>query len=197
MAIMAKEGNGGGGRSFAIAGGMYQAICIGVIDLGTHYSDVYEKSSHKVAIQWEIPEMRVEFDGKNHPKVIAKTYTLSLHEKAQLRKDLDSWRGKAFSPEELQGFDLEKLLGVNCNLNVVQVEKNGKTYNNIAGVVPLMKSQEKQLPELELITFNIHDPIIPESIPNWMAEMIEKAGERPKGVPPKPNVHAGLDDLPF
>jgi len=38
--------------------------------------------------------------------MISKRYTMSLGEQSTLRKDLESWRGKKFTPEELQGFDL-------------------------------------------------------------------------------------------
>ena len=40
---------------------------------------------------------------------VARVYTLCLHERAALRKDLESWRGRKFTEQELDGFDLEKL----------------------------------------------------------------------------------------
>ena len=42
-------------------------------------------------------------------RTISATYTLSLGERSNLRKMLESWRSRAFTPEELQGFDLEKV----------------------------------------------------------------------------------------
>ena len=48
-------------------------------------------------------------DGK--PLMISKRYTMSLGEQSTLRKDLESWRGKKFTAEELLGFDLNVLLG--------------------------------------------------------------------------------------
>ena len=59
-------------------------------------------------IQWETK------DG-----LIAKEYTVSLNEKANLRKDLESWRGKEIQPTELEGFDMTNLLGVQCTLQIM------------------------------------------------------------------------------
>jgi len=55
-------------------------------------------------------------DGR--PMSISKTYTASLNENATLYKDLVTWRGKSFSKEELEGFDLDKMIGAPANLEV-------------------------------------------------------------------------------
>jgi len=76
--------------------------------------------------------------------VVTKTYTASLNEKANLRKDLESWRGRPFTVEELQGFDLEKVVKAPCMLNLVaQTTKAGKTWTGIAAIMPLAKGAEK------------------------------------------------------
>lgn len=80
-------------------------------------------------------------DGK--PFIVQKRYTASLHEKSKLRPELESWRGRAFTEDELKEFDLEKLLGANCLLNVAHVVKDGKTYANVTAVMPLKRGMEK------------------------------------------------------
>ena len=57
--------------------------------------------------------------------------------KAGLRRDLSAWRGKDFSEEEAKSFDVSKLAGAYCMINVVTSETNGKTYSNVAGLTPL------------------------------------------------------------
>ena len=118
--------------------GVYTAVCYSVVDVGHQYSEKYEKDSHKVVVSWEIPEQRVdvERDGKklNLPRVISKRYTLSLGDKAILRKDLEAWRGKAFTGPELGGFALEKLIGAACQLQVIHTQKDSKTYANVGGL---------------------------------------------------------------
>jgi hypothetical protein len=83
-----------------------------------------------------------EYAGK--PFMVSKFYTLSLNEKASLRKDLQSWRGKPFTEEELKGFDVEKLIGANCLLNIVEYEKLDKSSGTkIAAIMPLTKGMQK------------------------------------------------------
>ncbi len=139
MPIIASAGSGG---TFQPApAGLHQAVCIDVIDMGIVES-VYggkPKSQHKVRLAWVIDELTDE----GQPFFVQKRYTLSLHEKSTLRKDLESWRGKPFTDEELKAFDLERLLGVNGQVNVQQVEKNGKTYANVISIVPLGKGMGK------------------------------------------------------
>jgi len=102
---------------------MHKAICYGVYDLGTQFNETFGNKNHKVLLQWELPEARIDIqkDGEdlNLPRAQSKIYTLSLHEKANLRKDLESWRGKSFTATELEGFDLKNLLGVDCQLQVI------------------------------------------------------------------------------
>ena len=73
------------------------------------------------------------------PLTISKFYTLSLHEKSNLGIDLTSWRGRAFTEKEKQGFDITKLLGVPCMLNVIE-GNNGKS--KVGSLMPLPKGTE-------------------------------------------------------
>lgn len=129
---------GGNGKVFAPApAGLHQGVCVDVVDMGMLEVTFggKTKTQHKVRLVWQIDEPME--DGRRF--IVQKRYTLSLHEKANLRKELEGWRGKTFTDEELRGFDLEKLIGVNCFLNVVQVTKGADTYANVAGIVQLKK----------------------------------------------------------
>ena len=64
------------------------------------------------------------------PLTVSRTFTVSLHEKANLRKFLSAWRGRDFTTEEAKAFDVSKLLGAYCMVNVTESETNGKTYSN-------------------------------------------------------------------
>jgi hypothetical protein len=119
--------------------GMHQAVCVDVVDKGMVESAFYKKTSHKCLIVWEIDE--VMDTGERF--TVRRMYTVSLNEKASLRKDLESWRGKPFKEEELRGFDVETVLGANCNLSIVQQTRDGDTYANIMAVAPLMRTQQK------------------------------------------------------
>lgn len=58
--------------------------------------------------------------------------TLSLHEKANLRKFVKSVLGRDLTAQELKGFDLETLIGLPVQVVVVQEHKDGETYANLA-----------------------------------------------------------------
>jgi hypothetical protein len=117
--------------------GLYQAVCVDVVDLGlvdvTYNGKTRQQA--KVRVVWQSEEKRDD----DRPFLLSRRYTASLSEKASLRKDLESWRGRAFTPEELDGFDVETLLGVNAFLTILHAERDGKTYANVASVAPLKK----------------------------------------------------------
>jgi len=123
-----------------VSAGVHMARCIKVIDLGTQKNDYQGQVSWKrtVLIIWETPE---ELDGEGRPMTISKFYNLSLHEKSTFSRDLTSWRGRPFTETEKKAFDVSKLVGVACNLNVI--EQNGKA--RISSVMPL--SKKDKIPE--------------------------------------------------
>jgi hypothetical protein len=168
MGFIAKD-NGGESNFKKVPPGVYVARCYSLIDMGTQVSDGQygSKEQHKIRIAFEIfgdddagNPLTIDVDGKQMPLTISKTYTLSLHEKAGLRKDLAAWRGRDFTDEEAKAFDVSKLMGVYCMLNVTTSENNGKTYTNIAGITPLPQALKnaKPAPVHDNITFDLDQP---------------------------------------
>jgi len=117
--------------------GTYAALCYRVIDLGTQTSTFEGKqtSRHQVLLAFEVDEPMD--DGR--PFSVSMFLTASLHEKATMRKILESWRGRAFTPEELTGFDLRAVLGKPCMVSVITTDK-GKT--KVASVSKLPKGMK-------------------------------------------------------
>jgi hypothetical protein len=175
MPLIAKDK---GGADFPpIPGGLHPAVCYAVIDIGTQAStDPRFRAKRKVVITWELPLERIDIEKegegkKNLPRAISQTFTLSLSDKSNLRPFLEAWRGRAFTEAELEGFDLEKLLGANGQLNIIHERKKDKTYANIASVVPASKGAKKILPENPLAFFAIEPGkkiVIPETLPQWL-----------------------------
>jgi hypothetical protein len=138
MGLIAREE---GGNFEMVAEDTYIARCYRVLDLGTHHDEKWDKDVHKVTISWELPTALMETgDYAGKPFSIHNRYTLSLADRAILRKDLEAWRGKAFTEEELSGFDVSKLLGATCMINVVH-SADGK-YANISSIMKLPKGME-------------------------------------------------------
>lgn len=129
-----------GGGNFEMApAGTHLATCYRIIDLGTQKTNWQgqEKAQPKVLIAWELAGDKMA-DGR--PFTVSKRYTASLHEKAGLRKDLESWRGRKFSEDELKAFNISKLLGVPCMVCITHDHKEGgKTYVNVSSVMGIPK----------------------------------------------------------
>ena len=123
--------------------GVHQGVCVDVIDKGMQPNPFKPGTlQHKLDLAWQIEETRD--DGKRF--TLFKRYTASLHEKASLRKDLESWRGRAFTREEEMGFDVETIIGANCLINVQHKTNDaGKTYANVVAVMPLAKGMPKMV----------------------------------------------------
>lgn len=159
----------GGGNFKRVPSGVHVGRCYSLIDLGTQLSSGQygEKMQHKIRVAWELfgedengEPLTVEFEGKMMPMTISKSYTLSLSEKASLRKDLQSWRGREFTDEEAKGFDISKLLGAYCMVNVTTSETNGKTYSNVANLTPLPTALKNNKPAAvhEIVAFDLDNP---------------------------------------
>ena len=176
MGLLAKEPDN---ERILISEGVHLAVCVGVWDLGTQYNKTFEKEIHQLLIMWEIPDERITIDNKDLPLAISKRYTLSLNEKANLRKDLEAWRGKAFPAETLkEGFDLKKILGKTCQIQIIHNENNGKTFANIAGIMALPKGTKSLEPENPLRFYSMEDSKeIPEDTPDWIKDIIKQSKE--------------------
>lgn len=188
----------GGGDFTPIPEGNQQGVCYGVVDLGTQAGGMFEPQ-RKVLILWELPFQRGKFkrDGEEAdlPRAISEKYGLSLGSKANLRKMLVSWRGREFTEAELKAFDLEKVIGANCLLNIIHKPGKGtkanRVYANIAGVTSLPKGMKPVRPENPPLKFSFDDhpkgaAVLPEHMPEWIVEMIHQSEEWvDAGTPPE------------
>lgn len=178
MSLTVKET--GGTNYPPIEAGTYPARCVGIIDLGLQHNDFNGRDVERVRIIWELPTESTQDDnGDVKPRWISKPYTASLHEKAALRRDLDAWRGKPFTQEELQGFSLKNILNAPCLLTVIHQEnQQGGIYAKVGGVSKIMKGMD--VPELDSVPFcfDMEDPdamTILATLPQWMQDEIRKS----------------------
>ena len=206
MGLIAKES---GGSGFApVNEGLHQAVAYSLYDLGTHFNEKFNKHAHQILIIWEIPGERIDIDKDgeklNLPRAISKKYTLSLGEKANLRKDLQTWRGRAFTAEELKGFDMKNILGKSCQIQIIHNKKDEKIYANITAIMPTPKGSIPLTPENPVRFYSIidHGQNIPEGTPDWITDIIKESDEwvnfKPTGPGDEPlqNFYPE-DDIPF
>lgn len=146
--------------------GLHIARCYALIDLGIQHNYRFNNDSSKVLIGWELPAALMP-DGK--PFIQYQRYTASLTEKAHLRQLLESWRGRSFTKEELEGFHLKNILGAPCYLIITHTlnPKSQQVYSQVVGTCPLPDGPEPFNP---LLYFDLDDysddtyNSIPESI---------------------------------
>ena len=120
--------------------GLQQAICVDVEDLGEQTTPWGPK--HQVRVWWQSENRNAENGGKRF--LVSKKFTNSLHPKARLRGDLESWRGMKFSDKEVEGFDLEKLINSNCQILIQHnISDRGGIFANVQSIVPLGKGMTK------------------------------------------------------
>jgi hypothetical protein len=204
MSLTVNAGSGNSGDFEQCPAGSFAARCYQIIDLG-HQTFEWKgeaKVAPKVRITWELNEMMA--DGR--PFSISKEYTASIGDKANLRKDLEAWRGRPFTAEELRNFSLENVLGAPCLLGVVhKPSKDGtKTYANVGSVMALPKGMVS--PELvnPAVKFDINefDQDIFNSLSSYVQKKILMSKELEENGIPAPQVkevepEIESDEVPF
>ncbi len=191
--------------------GSHVARCVSVIDLGTRidfFDEAKQKKKRDVYFMFELPNEIHEFtkDGQTiqAPFTASKFYNASLNETANLRKDLESWRSRPFTAEELAGFDPKKVLGVPCMVTVMhKPKKKGGINAVIANITPLPKGMTIPDAAHELVYFSLDD-FSQESF-NLVSEGLQKMimgsdeyqamSDFPETAAPAPAIPE--DDIPF
>lgn len=162
--------NGGGGNFTPHPTGLFQMVCCDVIENGM--CDTAYGPKRMVTLRWQ----SVEENDKGQRMTVQQRYNATLNEKANLRKDLEAWRGKAFTVDEVRRFDIETLIGVNAMVNVVhRQDAAGKTWANVASLAPLMKN----LPKLSVSS-------------DYVRQQDREQGPTADDVPPHDDSDAGV-----
>lgn len=198
----------GGGDFEQPEPGTYAAICYRIIDLGTQHGEYQGVPNDKeqTLIGFELDELMTTGEQAGKPFVVAKFYTTSLGKKANLRRDLESWRGRAFTDAELAGFNPKNILGKPCMVSLAMTEK-GKT--KVTTVSKLPKNMPAPKPVNPQVFFTLHDATLDhavfESFSDGMKKIIMRSPEyarlvskpKPEPAPGTGTIHDLDDDIPF
>lgn len=171
--------------------GVHQGVCVDVIDLGILDKGWGPKPMCRIVFQIDT---RME-NGKRF--IASRDFNKTLNEKGNLLPFLTTWRGQAFTPEELKGFPLEKLIGVNGNVQILHNEgRNGNTYANITAVFPPMPGQQRMVAEsyVRMVDRDKQQPQPPQQ-PQQQATPVQPSPAPPK--PPQWVQAGGVDEIPF
>jgi len=202
-----------------VPAGSHLGRCYRIIDLGTQKTEYMGETKflRKVMFAWELHGEDGEGNplatAKGEPMAIFKNYTLSLNEKANLRLDLQAWRGKPFTDEEGRRFDISAVLGHWCMLNVIhRPGKEGKIFANVSGISPVPALVKKAgLPDgvNAVQMFRLADPDHEmfetyrkglkakiEASPEWKAATATKSPAK-ASAKPSSGFDDIVDDIPF
>lgn len=174
----------GSGERYVVPEGAHEAICVAVVDLGTQPSPNQQyRDKRQVLIQWCLYTTLHEWEGTAEPAHISRYFTASLSEKAKLREFLEGWRGKSFTADELEGFDLKKLLGIPALLAVKQEQRNGEARAKVLSAMSFNKPSDQQAYDDARANastyFSFDDPSVAawQALPEWMQKQIQKSPE--------------------
>lgn len=164
--------------------GLWDGVCIDVVDKGM--VDTQWGPKHKVQFRWVVNAEPKRSDGKPH--MVSMSYPISMDERSNLRKMLELWRGRKFTPEEMKKFDLEGVLGKPCQIQVAQ--DTGSDGDPYAFPQVVMKARAGA-PRVEAPEGYVRE----QDRPGYKAPVIEEEEE----VPEEPAYDQRIDDddIPF
>ena len=182
MAIIAKS-KGHTERTLAPIGN-HLARCVKMIHIGTSEENIQGtvKKLNKVKLSWELPDETHVFKEEKgaEPFMVSKEYTLSMSDRANLRKDLESWRGQGFTDKQAEEFDITVLLGIPCMINVIHktAKTSGNNYVVVSSITPLPKRVECPEQVVPSFEFNYDDKFSNfENLDEWTQNKIKETDE--------------------
>jgi hypothetical protein len=196
---------------------MHPFVIVGIYCVGTLPGKGGFEPKNTVILAFELPEVEpLEFredDGTitRKPRMISKRYNLSFNEKAKLRIDLESLRGRPFTKEEADSFQLEKLLGVTGNLNVMHKPGQDKVFADVTGLFGKHKGQviTGTMPKEVFSVFSLENAaeLAGCLLPEWIQKLVQTSEEyinlvsnpQPQQQPQQVSDNDGgpLDDVAF
>ncbi len=126
--------------------GNHIARCYQIIDLGTQDNPRYGNTQHKARISWELGEELHDFGKGKEPFSVNMTVNFFISRTSNFMKLLEGWKGGTFTDAELETFDMKRLLGKPCMVNVVHASRDDATYANVASVSPIPAKWKDRVP---------------------------------------------------
>lgn len=142
--IPQSNGSGLGALGEPPPAGTYLAVCLDVIDLyGVERKKFQSEELETVDVTRFVFGVKTK-SGALH-KIASRELKISGSPKSNMMKFIKSWIGEA--PKA--GWDTAELKGKGAQITVSAEEsRNGKTYNNITGIAPVMDGLEDKVPKV-------------------------------------------------
>lgn len=180
--------------------GQFAMVCVDVVNMGVKIETFPGQDEPR-----EVPKVALVFvsgerqDDKEHSLALVTTeMTLSANEKANLRKFLESWRGRSYSETQAQaGLPITKLHGVAGLVSIEHVTtRKGRAFAKIASISPLPKTMPA--PDAALLAAYVRPKFLADRKAQYAAALAKHRGVTGEGIPsPEWTGDEEDDDLPF
>ena len=172
--------------------GIYQAVCLNVIDLGQRENN-FGKLKRQLLYIFEIDERYTKGKRKEHRHIVSKFYNLSLNKNSEIIQDLEQLRGfpycETYDEETLQTtlwknhkkaqvLNFADLIGQPLCL-YIETKRGVNTSRVQTKITQLLRAKENQ-------NFENENPI--GYIPDWVSNMMNNENSR---------INYSKDDPPF
>jgi hypothetical protein len=177
--------------------GQHMALCVGMIDLGTHieagFQGAPDRAARKVFMLFELVNEQ-KSDGCNH--VVGVEYTASLNAKSKLVGMLQKVRGKNYGADD--DVDVAAIVGKPCQV-LIQHKKSaaGRTYARVGDVTSAPKGTKGLKGECEHIIFIMDEESgeeleLPEA--TWIPYVVgESVADKIRRSPEWKRIHGEAD----
>lgn len=175
--------------------GQWAMRCVDVIDLGTtvYMFGGQPNKAHKVSLVFASGERNK--DGRL--LLVTTEYTNSMNEKANLRKFLESWRGKSYTAEQAEaGVPLDKLHGQSALATIEHKRtKRERLFANVTSISPLPK--QIPAPGDDVLTDYERPPFFEERRKEYAKQLQDHLASEGDPGPQQVAADDDEDDLPF
>lgn len=180
--------------------GQYAMLCVDVVNLGVNVESFPGQEPREVA------KVAIVFaSGDRQPDasltLVTTEMTLSANEKANLRKFLESWRGKSYTAEQAEaGLPVNKLYGQSALVSIEHVTtRKGRKFAKIASIGPLPAAMPKPAPEL--LTEYVRPAFFADRKAQYAEALAKHRNQTGDSIPtpeqPEGDDEDGNDPLPF
>ena len=186
--------------------GTHIARCYKMIHVGERDYEYQgePKKRNSLWVYFELPNELAVFNPEKgeEPYSVNIEYNYVGYETAKIMKHINSWRGKALSPQEIDDFDVSTLLEQPCMLTIVHNTSaaNGKTYANITSISGMPKGIEcpKQVNPSYTFDYNENFDMIAmdKNIPQFLQDIIKQTPEWNAKMNEIPNALEPTKDIP-
>ena len=176
-----------------VPSGVHFARCFRIVDLGTQVSEMFGEK-RKVVFSFELVNLPLPGSEEGLNMSVNKFYGLTLHKRSTLCKDLQAWRGKAFTTEELKGFDIAKVLGAPCQVSII-MDETGR--DRLDAIMAVPKGSTIALCKNPLVEYSIEQgkDTTYLALPEWVRSICDKCCEWKPGWKEEKQVAAKVAEV--